>query len=74
MREISVAEQRYRAVLAVVADGRTVTEVADGDCAAPIPSGPDGPQTKWTLSRAVLVPSPDGVGLSRFFWRHSPGG
>lgn len=28
MRELSVAEQRYRAVLAVVSDGRTVTEVA----------------------------------------------
>jgi transposase InsO family protein len=28
MREISVVEQRYRAVSAVVADGRTVTEVA----------------------------------------------
>src|ERR1700694_1728664 len=28
MREISVAEQRYKAVLAVIADGRTVTEVA----------------------------------------------
>src|SRR5215207_5394514 len=28
MRELSVAEQRYRAVLAVISDGRTVTEVA----------------------------------------------
>jgi transposase InsO family protein len=28
MRELSVAEQRYKAVLAVVADGRTITEVA----------------------------------------------
>src|SRR6202165_3342476 len=28
MREISVAEQRYKAVLAVIADGRTVKEVA----------------------------------------------
>jgi transposase InsO family protein len=28
MREMSVAEQRYQAVLAVIADGRTVTEVA----------------------------------------------
>ncbi len=28
MRELSVAEQRYRAVLEVVAEGRTVTEVA----------------------------------------------
>src|SRR5215831_3396917 len=28
MREMSVAEQRYRAVLAVLGDGRTVTEVA----------------------------------------------
>jgi transposase len=28
MKEISVVEQRYRAVSAVVADGRTVTEVA----------------------------------------------
>ena len=27
MRKISVAEQRYKAVLAVIADGRTVTEV-----------------------------------------------
>ena len=28
MREMSVAEQRYKAVLAVIGDGRTVTEVA----------------------------------------------
>ena len=28
MREMSVAEQRYKAVLAVISDGRTVTEVA----------------------------------------------
>jgi transposase InsO family protein len=28
MREMSVAEQRYKAVLAVIADGRTITEVA----------------------------------------------
>jgi len=28
MREMSVAEQRHRAVLAVISDGRTVTEVA----------------------------------------------
>jgi transposase InsO family protein len=28
MRELSVVEQRYQAVLAVIADGRTVTEVA----------------------------------------------
>ena len=28
MRELSVSEQRYRAVLAVISDGRTVTEVA----------------------------------------------
>src|SRR5437868_2525506 len=28
MREISVTEQRYKAVLAVIADGRTVTQVA----------------------------------------------
>ncbi|MBN9375855.1 MAG: helix-turn-helix domain-containing protein, partial [Cellulomonas sp.] len=28
MRELSVAEQRYKAVLAVVADGRMITEVA----------------------------------------------
>src|SRR5438309_6225376 len=28
MREMSVAEQRYKAVLAVIADGHTVTEVA----------------------------------------------
>jgi transposase len=30
MREMSVAEQRYRAVLAVISDGRTVKEVAAG--------------------------------------------
>src|SRR5512133_1771079 len=42
MRELSVAEQRYRAVLAVISDGRTVTETAaavggvaaDGSCLA----------------------------------------
>ena len=28
MREMSVTEQRYRAVLSVIGDGRTVTEVA----------------------------------------------
>lgn len=28
MRELSVAEQRYQAVLQVIAEGRTVTEVA----------------------------------------------
>src|SRR5437588_8889489 len=28
MREMSVAEQRYKAVVAVIAEGRTVTEVA----------------------------------------------
>jgi transposase-like protein len=28
MRELSVAEQRHRAVLAVITDGRTVTETA----------------------------------------------
>jgi hypothetical protein len=28
MRELSVAEQRYEAVLAVIADGETVTDVA----------------------------------------------
>ena len=28
MRELSVAEQRYEAVRAVIADGQTVTEVA----------------------------------------------
>ena len=28
MRELSVAEQRYRAVLAVISDGETVTDVA----------------------------------------------
>ena len=28
MRELSVAEQRYQAVLAVISDGRTVTETA----------------------------------------------
>jgi hypothetical protein len=28
MREMSVAEQRYQAVLAVIKDGRTVKEVA----------------------------------------------
>jgi transposase len=29
MREMSVTEQRYKAVLAVIADGRTVNEVAN---------------------------------------------
>ena len=28
MRELSVAEQRYKAVLAVIADGKSVTDVA----------------------------------------------
>ena len=28
MRELSVAEQRYRAVLAVIGEGRTVKDVA----------------------------------------------
>ena len=30
MREMSVSEQRYQAVLAVISEGRTVTEVAAG--------------------------------------------
>jgi hypothetical protein len=30
MRELSVAEQRYQAVLAVISDGETVTDVASG--------------------------------------------
>jgi transposase InsO family protein len=38
MREMSVAEQRYKAVLAVISDGRTVTEVADA----------------WSVSRQTL--------------------
>ena len=29
MRELSVAEQRYQAVLAVIADGLTVTQAAE---------------------------------------------
>jgi len=28
MREMSVTEQRYKAILGVIADGRTVSEVA----------------------------------------------
>jgi transposase-like protein len=28
MREMSVAQQRYKAVLAIISDGRTVSEVA----------------------------------------------
>ena len=38
MRELSVAEQRYRAVLAVISDGRTVKEVA----------------ADWSVSRQTL--------------------
>jgi transposase-like protein len=38
MREISVVEQRYQAVLAVISDGRTVTEVA----------------SRWAVSRQTL--------------------
>jgi hypothetical protein len=30
MRELSVAEQRYQAVLKVISDGETVTDVAAG--------------------------------------------
>jgi hypothetical protein len=30
MREMSVTEQRYKAILAVIGDGRTVSEVAPG--------------------------------------------
>src|SRR3954467_5367276 len=42
MRELSVAEQRYQAVLAVIKDGRTVTEAPRRS--EPHPgSGPDGP-------------------------------
>jgi transposase-like protein len=29
MREMSVAEQRYKAVLLVISDGREITDVAD---------------------------------------------
>jgi transposase-like protein len=38
MREMSVAEQRHKAVLAVIADGRTVVEVA----------------AAWSVSRQTL--------------------
>src|SRR4051794_6576308 len=38
MREMSVAEQRYQAVLAVIGDGRTITEVA----------------AQWAVSRQTL--------------------
>jgi transposase InsO family protein len=38
MREMSVAEQRYQAVLAVIADGRTIKEVAE----------------QWSVSRQTL--------------------
>src|SRR5579884_1635101 len=38
MREMSVAEQRYQAVLAVIADGRTIKEVAG----------------QWSVSRQTL--------------------
>ena len=38
MREMSVAEQRYQAVLAVIKDGRTVSEVA----------------SQWSVSRQTL--------------------
>jgi hypothetical protein len=30
MREMSVTEQRYKAILAVIGDGRTVSEVVPG--------------------------------------------
>ncbi|MGH7639903.1 MAG: helix-turn-helix domain-containing protein, partial [Candidatus Dormibacteria bacterium] len=32
MREISVTEQRYQAILAVIGDGRTIKEVAGRWC------------------------------------------
>ena len=32
MRELSVSEQRYKAVLAVIADGRTVAELRVWGC------------------------------------------
>jgi hypothetical protein len=35
MREISVAEQRYKVVLALIADGRTVKEAAIRAVATP---------------------------------------
>src|SRR5258708_35786195 len=38
MREMSVSEQRYQAILAVIADGRTVSEVAQ----------------QWKVSRQTL--------------------
>src|SRR5438270_10858876 len=38
MRELSVAEQRYKAVLGVIGEGKTVTEVA----------------MKWRVSRQTL--------------------
>ena len=38
MREMSVTEQRYKAVLAVIGDGRTVSEVA----------------TDWGVSRRTM--------------------
>jgi hypothetical protein len=49
MRDLSVAEQRYKTVLAVVADGRTVKEVAH-------------PESRWRVlkprsARPARIPS-----------------
>jgi len=56
MRELSVVEQRYQAVLAVIGDGETVTEVAAapararGRLTAPATTGHLGgsPPTAWS--------------------------
>src|SRR5207302_3416928 len=61
MREMSVAEQRYQAVLAVIADGRTVKEVAE----------------QWSVSRQTVhtwLARYDGDGLVGLADRsHRPG-
>jgi hypothetical protein len=52
--ELSVMEQRYQAVLAVVQDGWKVVEVADRLGVSGKPSTPGSPVTK----RAACQPSP----------------
>jgi hypothetical protein len=57
MRELSVAEQRYQAALAVISDGETVTEVAARQMATMPPLHHGGWHFNGPSNRAARKPS-----------------
>jgi hypothetical protein len=58
MRELSVAEQRYRAVLEVIAEGRTVGEVWPPCAGDP----PDAGGASYLITRILRVGGAEVVG------------